>query len=280
MSRNARRFREPSLLAIFAHPDDETFLAGGTLAKYAAQGWDARVISATYGENGRRGDYESLSANEFAHLRRSELQAACKALGIHPPMFLECADRAVAAICWNSAAKEIARIIRRLRPDVVITFGPDGISGHPDHVALSQIVTSAFWVASVYRSPRGAVTGPAPSPASLYYVLRSASVPQSCTQEQATKEPSLTTSIDIGQVSERKLQAIRSYRSQKHLHPTDPAAIQSILQAPEHFHRAYPRWEGGDLETELGQQQSITAVLSKEIEEATAVEDALDGGGR
>jgi LmbE family N-acetylglucosaminyl deacetylase len=279
MIHRATHCESPRLLAIFAHPDDETFLAGGTLAKYAAQGWDVRVISATYGENGRRGDYESLSTNEFANLRRNELQAACKALGIHPPMLLECADRAVATICWNSAAKEIARIIRRLRPDVVITFGPDGISGHPDHVALSQIVTSAFWVASVYRSPRQAVTGTRPSPASLYYVLRSASVPQSCVQKQAT-EPVLTTSIDIGEVGERKLQAIRSYHSQKHLHPTDPAAIQSILQAPEHFHRRFPRWEGRNLESRLGQQPSDTAVLSKEVEEATAVTDVLDGGGR
>jgi LmbE family N-acetylglucosaminyl deacetylase len=278
MIHRATHGEEPRLLAIFAHPDDETFLAGGTLAKYAAQGWDVRVISATYGENGRRGDYESLGTNEFADLRRRELQAACKALGIHPPMFLECADRALAAICWNSAAKEIARIIRRLRPDVVITFGPDGISGHPDHVALSQIVTGAFWAATVYRSPRQTVT--LPSPASLYYVLRSASVPESCTHGEPGTEPVLTTSIDIGEVGERKLQAIRSYHSQKHLHPTDPAAIQSILQAPEHFHRRFPRWEGGELETGLGQQPSDAAVLSKDAEEATAVTDVLNGGGR
>jgi LmbE family N-acetylglucosaminyl deacetylase len=195
-------------------------------------------------------------------------------------MFLECADRALAAICWNSGAKEIARIIRRLRPDVVITFGPDGISGHPDHVALSQIVTGAFWAATVYRSPRQTVT--LPSSASLYYVLRSASVPQSCTQTQATRgtEPVLTTSIDIGEVGERKLQAIRRYHSQKHLHPTDSAAIQSILQAPEHFHRRFPRWEGGELETGLGQQPSDAVVLSKDVEEATAVTDVLNGGGR
>ena len=278
MMRSAIHSESPRLLAVFAHPDDESFLAGGTLAKYAARGWDVRVISATYGENGPRGDNESLSTNEFADLRRSELQVACKALGIHPPMFLECADRAVAAICWNSAAKEMARIIRRLRPDVVITFGPDGISGHPDHVALSQIVTSAFWVATVYKSPRQTLTRP--TPAGLYYVLHSASVPESCTHERPTTELVLTTSIDISEVGERKLQAIRSYRSQKHLQPTGPAAIQAILQAPEHFHRRFPSWEGGDLETRLGQQPSDTAVLSKEVEEATVVADALDGGGR
>ena len=278
MIHHATHYERPRVLAIFAHPDDETFLAGGTLAKYAARGWDVRVISATYGENGQRGDYQSLGTNEFADLRRRELQAACKVLGVHPPMFLECADRALAAICWNSAAKEIARIMRRLRPDVVITFGPDGISGHPDHVALSQIVTSAFWVATVYKSPRQTVTRP--TPASLYYVLRSASLPESCARQEATTEPILTTSIDIREIGERKLQAIHSYRSQKHLHPIGPAAIQSILRAPEHFHRRFPRWEEGPIETELCPPRSEADGLSEKVENAPAFADYPDGGGR
>ncbi len=257
MIHRATHSGKPRVLAIFAHPDDETFLAGGTLAKYAAQGWDVRVISATYGENGQRGDYQSLGANEFADLRRRELQAACKVLGVHPPMFLECADRALAAICWNSAAKEIARIMRRLQPDVVITCGPDGISGHPDHVALSQIVTSAFWATSIHTYPWEAERRErSRSPrASLYYVLRSASLPKSCARPDGTTEPILTTSIDIREVGEQKLQAIRSYRSQKHLHPIGPAAVQSILSAPEHFHRRFPRWEEGPLEAELWRAQ-------------------------
>lgn len=89
--------------------------------------------------------------------------------------------------------------------------------------------------------------------------------------------PMLTTSIDIGDAGNRKLQAIRSYGSQKHLHPNGPAAIQSILRAPELFHRRFPRWQGGPIETELCHPQSNTGGLSKEDERATEVADCPDG---
>jgi len=72
---------------------------------------------------------DSNGVDEFANARRAELEAACKALGIHPPMFLECADRAVAGVCWNSAAKQIAKILRHLHPDVVITFALTAFPG-------------------------------------------------------------------------------------------------------------------------------------------------------
>ncbi len=268
MTRKARHSGRPILLAVFAHPDDESFLAGGTLAKYAHLGWDVFLLCATYGESGQRGEFEALTANEFAGQRRSELQAACRALGIHPPLFLECIDRAVAAICWNSAAKEMVRIIRRLQPDVVITFGPDGISGHPDHVALSQIVTSAFWAATVHTFPwRKAVKV---GHASLYYVLRSTSVPQCCGQNGTVPAPRLTTVIDIAGFGERKVRAVHCHRSQRHLLPTDSATTQIILSAPEHFHRAFPRWEGTTIENRLGEPHTYVGELSaNEVEHET-----------
>ncbi len=241
----------PRLLALFAHPDDESFVAGGTLAKYTHLGWDVFLACATYGEAGQRGEYEALGVNEFARVRRAELQAACHALGIHPPMFLECADRAVAGICWNSAAKQVTKILRRLKPDVVITFGPDGISGHPDHIALSQIVTSAFWAATIHRFTEQESQ---PHCASLYYALRSAAVPARCGPVIASGSPHslpLTTIIDIAAVGLQKLAAIRSHCSQRHLHPTTDSAVQTVIEAPEYFHRAYPKADDGLAETDL-----------------------------
>jgi LmbE family N-acetylglucosaminyl deacetylase len=249
MRSNTKHSGRERLLAVFAHPDDESFLAGGTLAKYARLGWDVFLVCATYGEGGQRGEYTALGVNEFAQVRRSELQEACKALGIHPPMFLECADRAVAGICWNSAAKQVADILHRLQPDVVITFGPGGISGHPDHVALSQIVTSAFWAAAIHRFPEQESQ---PHRASLYYALRSAAVPPGCKPIIATGPPlSLTTTIAISTVGKQKLAAIRSHHSQRHLQPTTNSAVQTVISAPEHFHRAYPKADGSLAETEL-----------------------------
>jgi LmbE family N-acetylglucosaminyl deacetylase len=158
--RQGRRATTGRLLAVFAHPDDETYLAGGTLARYAASGCEVSVLCATFGEAGRRGEYASLSRRDFAVVRRRELEAACAALGVRPPLFLGCADQGLGRDCWDRATDEIVRTIRRLRPDVVLTFGPDGVSGHADHVALSQIVTAAFWGAGVTArwplpAPRG-----------------------------------------------------------------------------------------------------------------------------
>ncbi len=251
MPGNTKHSERRRLLAVFAHPDDESFVAGGTLAKYAHLGWDVFLVCATNGENGQRGEYKALGVNEFAQVRRAELQAACHALGIHPPMFLECADGAVAGICWNSAAKQVTRILRRLQPDVVITFGPDGISGHPDHVALSQIVTSAFWAATLHRFPGQASQ---PNRASLYYAMRSAAVPPRCGPLVASGTPHilpLTTIIDIAEVGRQKLAAIRSHRSQRHLHPTTKSAVQTAGSAPEHFYRAFPKADDSLAETEL-----------------------------
>lgn len=236
---------------------------------------------ATHGEGGRRGEYEHLSREEFAALRQREMEAAARALGIHPPIFLECADRGLARECWNSATEEIVRVIRRLRPDVVVTFGPDGISGHIDHVALNQIVTAAFWAAglSSHLAEESAHLPPF-QPARLYYVLRSAAVPQCCQPASPVPTPLVTTRIDISEYGARKLEAIRCYRSQNHLQPEEPATVEAILKSPEHFHRAVPPWEGTEIETELFRSHWQAVGSSSETDAAVSLAKPLHGGER
>jgi LmbE family N-acetylglucosaminyl deacetylase len=236
------------ILAVFAHPDHETFLAGGTLAKYAAQGCEVFIACATHGEGGRRGEYEDLSTQEFARLRRCEMEAACRALGVTEPIFFGCADQQLARDCWNSAAAEVIRYIRKLKPDVVITFGPDGISGHPDHVALSQIVTSAVWRAGY----RPLISGGEPfRPSALYYVLRSESLAKCYRPSAPLEVPPVTTVIDINGFGESKLKAIRSYCSQKHLQPENASGVSAVLYAPEYFHRVLPACAAKEIEDHL-----------------------------
>jgi LmbE family N-acetylglucosaminyl deacetylase len=251
------------ILAVFAHPDDETFLAGGTLAKYAARGWGVFLLCATHGEAGRRGEYDHLAREQFARLRQQELEAAAHALGIRRPLFLDCADRQLARDCWASATQEIIRAIRRIRPEVVVTFGPDGISGHPDHVALSQIVTTAFWTADLTSVlPVESIDLPPFAPSRLYYVLRSVAVPQCCEVKASLEAPPLTTVIDVRKYSARKLEAMRCYQSQKHLQPEDPSVVESILKALENFHRAVPAWQGPAVERDLYPQSDTTLAAS------------------
>lgn len=264
MSREEGHSGRPSLLAVFSHPDDEIFLAGGTLAKYAAGGWNIVVVCATRGEAGQRSEYQHLNMRQFGELRQKELEATCRVLGLRPPLFLDCADRHLARDCWRSAMEKVTRMIRRLRPDVVLTFGPDGISGHPDHIALSQIVTTAFWKAGAPVAASQVATQGAPfQPKRLYYALRSASVPASCARMENKPAPALSTTIDIAGFGERKLAAVHCYQSQQYLQPTDAPTVQGILNSPEHFHRAFPRWDSAAIETSLGVPNEGTEHLSE-----------------
>lgn len=244
------------LLAVFAHPDDESFMAGGTLALYAERGWDVRVVSATRGEAGRRGSYSSLSTAEFARLRSHELEAACKALGIGAPDFLDIRDGAVARYVADLRAP-IINLLRAFEPHLVITFGPDGISGHADHLAVHAFVSAAFYAWLDLFEPMRR-HGHCDEPR-LFYVLRSAMVP-ACCRPVGPAPPSPTTAVDVARVGDRKLAAIRCHRSQSHLHPATEADIQVATTSPEYFHRAYPAWPENrvELETSLDDTSGFT----------------------
>lgn len=132
------------LLGVFAHPDDEVFCAGGTLAKYAAEGAETTVVSATRGEAGQIRDSTVASRATLGAVREKELRSACAALGVKHVEFLDHVDTTLSALDQAALADEVATVIRYVDPDVVITFGPDGAYGHPDHVAIGNATTDAF----------------------------------------------------------------------------------------------------------------------------------------
>lgn len=133
------------LMAVLAHPDDESLGFGGTLAKYAAEGVETHLITATRGERGRFGPHgERGDPAEVGRVREGELRSAVATLGICELAILGYADGAVDQEDPRSAIHAIAGHIRRVRPHVVITFGPEGAYGHPDHIAISQFTTAAI----------------------------------------------------------------------------------------------------------------------------------------
>jgi len=131
------------LLGIFAHPDDETFCAGGTFARYAEQGAEIMVVSATRGEAGQIRDAAVGNRRTIAAVREAELRLACESLGITKVRCLDYVDGTLADADFSALANEVAEIICEFRPDVVITFGPDGGYGHPDHQTISAVTTAA-----------------------------------------------------------------------------------------------------------------------------------------
>src|SRR5829696_4875919 len=127
------------LLAIVPHPDDEAYSMGGTLALAAARGDEVHLLCVTRGQFGRA-DRDAASPEAVAAVRSAELAASCRVLGVRPPIFLDYRDGALDRVDLAEAAGAIVRVIRFLRPDVVLSLGADGVYGHPDHIALHKLV--------------------------------------------------------------------------------------------------------------------------------------------
>jgi LmbE family N-acetylglucosaminyl deacetylase len=133
----------PRLLGIFAHPDDETICAGGTFAKYASAGAEVHVISLTKGEAGQIRDASVATRVTLSAVRENELDAAGKELGLTDARCLDYPDGGLSDIDSQALVSLASALISEIDPDVVITFGPDGFSGHPDHKAVGAAVTAA-----------------------------------------------------------------------------------------------------------------------------------------
>jgi N-acetyl-1-D-myo-inositol-2-amino-2-deoxy-alpha-D-glucopyranoside deacetylase len=152
--------KKKTLLAVLAHPDDETFGMGGTLALYAHQGVDVHLITATNGDVGEVDPKYMKGFKSIAERRISELKCAAKLLGISKLHFLNYRDsgmagtpdnknpKALAAQPIEKVAAQVAHIIREIKPQVVITFDPIGGYYHPDHIASHKAAVLGFKMAA------------------------------------------------------------------------------------------------------------------------------------
>ena len=137
------------LMCVLAHPDDETLGAGGILARYAAEGVHTSLVTATRGQRGWFGDPDDYPGpEELGRTREGELYAAAKVLEIKDVQLLDAMDGELDRAEPNEIIPQIADQIRRVRPQVVITFDPFGVYGHPDHIAISQFTTAAIVAAA------------------------------------------------------------------------------------------------------------------------------------
>ena len=133
------------LLAVFPHPDDETLGMGPTLAKYSAEGVETYLICATRGERGWNGpEEENPGLEALGKIRERELHCAAEALGLREVTHLDYIDGDLDQAVPSAVIADLVKHIRRIRPQVVVTFSYDGNYGHPDHIALSQFATAAI----------------------------------------------------------------------------------------------------------------------------------------
>lgn len=136
------------MMAVLAHPDDEALGCGGALARYSSQGVETHVVTATRGEAGRHGAGPHPGKDVVGSLREQELRASVRELGVREVHLLGYGDGSLDRVDPLEAQLRIVALLRRVRPQVVLTFGPDGAYGHPDHIAISQMATAAVAAAT------------------------------------------------------------------------------------------------------------------------------------
>jgi LmbE family N-acetylglucosaminyl deacetylase len=161
---------ELRLMCILAHPDDESLGTGGILARYAAEGVATFLVTATRGERGWLGNATAdPGSHALGRMREAELRAAAQVLGLREVVVLNYQDGELDRANPAEAIGQLVAHVRRVRPDVVVTFDPSGLYGHPDHIAISQFAMAAI-VASADPSYARPPALPAHRVAKLYYL--------------------------------------------------------------------------------------------------------------
>lgn len=132
-----------TILSIWAHPDDETYLAGALMAAAADNGQRVVCVSATAGERGTD-DPAAWPPARLGAIRRAESAAAMAVLGVHEHIWLDYPDGALAELDQRVGTDRLATLIDDVRPDTILTFGPDGVTFHPDHITVGRWTTQAW----------------------------------------------------------------------------------------------------------------------------------------
>jgi LmbE family N-acetylglucosaminyl deacetylase len=251
------------LLCVLAHPDDESLGTGGILTKYAAEGVETYLVTATRGEHGWFGDEsEYPGAEALGKIREAELLAAATVLGLHHVEFLDYLDGKLDQAQPAEAVTKIVGHIRRVKPDVVVTFGPDGGYGHPDHIAISQLTTAALVAAADPAAPFCSEL-PAHRVSKFYYIVAThelASVYQSVfgrlvmfidgveRDEVAWPDWAITTRIETWDYWRTVWQAVCCHRTQLPVYQAlEQVSVEQhkILWNSQTYYRAFSLVNGG-----------------------------------
>ena len=286
------------ILFVHAHPDDETLTTGGAIARYVAEGAEVVVVTCTLGEEGevigeRWADLVADRADQLGGYRILELTGALRALGVEGPRFLGAAGRwrdsgmvdtpsaanprAFVNAVFDEAVAALVSVIRELRPQVVVTYDPNGGYGHPDHIQTHRVTTAAVEAAGTDAYPDA---GAPWAPAKLYWTVseRTAvtsgiaavqAIPEGWRMPEPDELPSVpdesvTAVLDVTAVVAAKRAALASHATQVTVSPDGTAFalsndVAQPLLAEEFF--TLVRGDAGEVGTD-GREHDLFAGIT------------------
>lgn len=234
------------ITVVGAHPDDESLIAGGTLALAARASVRTGIVSLTRGELGPISDRALATPATLGEVRQAELNAAAAQLGVTWTACLRHPDGELAWVDRASAVAQLARLLARRETSAVLTFGPDGVYGHPDHAAAGEIAAAACATLAIdcYRSVWAPNTVRA-----LHHEAAARGLPTGLwglePEAFGSWDAPDALTLDVCDVLDRKLAALRAHRTQ-----LGPEHLLTAL--PEHLaarHLGHETWAptGGTL---------------------------------
>ncbi len=271
-------FAKTRLLVVLAHPDDEAFGCGGLMAKYASEGTHVTLVCATRGEVGEISDPSLANTENLGQVREMELKTACEILGVQELHILGYRDSGMAgtpdnehsnALAQASRAEVVGRVVelvRRVMPQVIVTFDAHGGYGHPDHIFMHHVVQEAFHAAGDTSGyPEQLPSSPPYKPQKLYHIafprsmvkpfqqgMREAGIQSDMTdidtETMGIPDEEISTVLDVSEFAEKKERAILSHRSQvqnDEFFPWLSPDKRIHFLSQEHMVRAEPAFEVG-----------------------------------
>jgi LmbE family N-acetylglucosaminyl deacetylase len=249
------------MLVVVAHPDDETFGTGSTIAFAAAAGHEVVVCCATRGEAGEDVSGTCSSAEHLAEVREGELRTAARILGAREVVCLDFIDSdmdgepppySLVAVPLEAVVRPLVEVVRRVQPDVMIAFDPSSVKDHRDHVRIGEAATRAFELA-------------APEHARLYHWVMPRSAIEAWQKEMGAQglreqyvemelgrpDDEITTIIDVSSVYDTRVAAISEHRTQLSPWAGLTEDVMQTFLCRDYFVRAVPEWNGGPIETSL-----------------------------
>lgn len=191
---------ERRLLAIFAHPDDESFGPSGTLSHYVRSGARVRLLTATKGEAGKNAT--GNTDEPLGKLREKELLQAANVIGLEEVAFMGYIDKTLQDLEPHRPVEKIVHYIADFKPQVIITYGPTGISRHSDHITVHHWTTRAFKMAA--------------DPLKLYYYTLTKELMMQRYPDLTDGEGDVTTTIDVREYVELKKEAVLCHQTQRY----------------------------------------------------------------